>query len=157
MVLTVGRALYLGLSGVMVSLIALYTVVLGLFELPTVVLLLVYDKSVGEVTPWFDSVAPLERRSYAYMYAAVLMLLMLSRLISAYLPRHRLLQVHNALLHALELPLYFSLFSLTQTPVSPICYVFLTFMVVNCVLFGSQALTVLKLGTKTSIHEKKNM
>ncbi|KAH9588621.1 hypothetical protein LSM04_002426 [Trypanosoma melophagium] len=139
----------------MVSLFTLYTIVLGLFELPTVVLLLAYDRPVHEVTPWFDSVAPLERRSYAYMYASVLILLMISRFLSAYLPRHLLLQIHNAILHALEIPLYFSLFSLKQNPISPPCYVLLAFMVGNCILFGFHAFTVLKLRTKTSIDEKK--
>ncbi|ORC85208.1 uncharacterized protein TM35_000371810 [Trypanosoma theileri] len=155
MMLTVGRPLYLETSVVMVSLVQIYTIILAFFELPAVVLLLVYDQSATEVTPWFDNVAPLGRRSYAFMYAAILVLMMFSRLLSVYLPRHRLLQVYNAILHTLELPLYFSLLLLMKNPVSPVCYIFLTFMVINCVLFSSQALKVLKLGTKISIHEEE--
>ncbi|KEG12805.1 hypothetical protein DQ04_01411070 [Trypanosoma grayi] len=121
---------------------ALYAAGLGVFEVPTMLLLLLRGDPLGKATPWFDRVAPFERTSYAYMYLAVLALLATSRFLAAYLPRHRLLQIHNALVHALELPLFVSLLWLRQGPIPPLCYILVAFMVVNCGVFGFHAYMV---------------
>ncbi|RNF14859.1 uncharacterized protein Tco025E_05753 [Trypanosoma conorhini] len=134
-----------------------YTVVLGLFELPTILMLLCGGGGgLAEVTPWFDSAAPFERHSYACMYAGVLALLATSRFLAAYLPRHRLIQVHNALVHALELGLFLLLWSLRRSPASAVCYALAAVMAANCVLFGMQAFKALTPANVVSLREKKN-
>ncbi|RNC47033.1 hypothetical protein TcCL_NonESM03167 [Trypanosoma cruzi] len=139
----------------MTRVLTMYTVALGLFELLTIILIFC-GGTLDEVTPWFDSVTPFKRRSYACMYMGVLVLLVTSRFLLAYLPRHRLIRIHNALVHVLELCLFMLLWWVKQGPASVVCYVLLAVMTANCVVFGLQAFRTPTRRGEITLHEKKN-
>ncbi|ESL11421.1 hypothetical protein TRSC58_00827 [Trypanosoma rangeli SC58] len=139
---------------IMARALTTYTVVLGLFELPTILMLL-RGGNLAEVTPWFDSSPPFERYSYACMYMGVLALLATFRFLAAYLPRHRLIQAHNALVHTVQLVFFLWLWSVRQRPAPVVCYALVAVMAANCVLFGVQAFKVLAPFGNVSLREKK--